>query len=201
MNYGECLAMIKMNKYAKTFGESADTSTYEKFFSIQNEFLNSYATYLEKIENMISKIGEDVELRVVTKVPVINPDNLIKFEREWNEVCGYSVEENKSTVIPESSFEIEDRVAKEPPYVEVNNLKDYLHHYSIFVEFMVELGKTIKNKISYLQDKLIELDKFTSGMKLPGKIEWYLNVLSTLRVYLIKYVEYGEALKNTIDDD
>lgn len=201
MNYGECLAMIKMNKYAKTFGESADTSTYEKFFSIQNEFLGSYATYIEKIENMISKIGEDVELRVVTKVPVIDTNCLTQFEKEWNDVISAPLNENYDIKIPESSFKIEDRVASEPPYREVTNLKDYLKYFSNFVSSMEYLGNSIKGKLFYLKEKLIEMDKFTGGMKLPGKIEWYLKVLSTFRVYLIKYVEYGEALKNTIDDD
>ena len=201
MSYGECLAMIKMNKYAEAFGESSDSSNYEKFFSTQNEFLASYATYMEKIENMINSIGEDVELRVVTKVPVITSDTLLKFEREWSEVCGYTAKTDSDIKIPESSFEIDERVAKEPPYIEVNNLKDYLHHFSIFVGFMDEMNKSIKNKLFFLKNKLIELDKFTDGMALDGKIEWYLNILATLRKYLIKYVEYGESLKNTIDDD
>ena len=201
MSYGECLAMIKMNKYAEAFGESSDSANYEKFFSTQNEFLASYATYMENIANMINHIGEDVELRVVTKVPVISPDTLLKFEREWSEACGYTANTKTDVKIPESSFEIDERVAKEPPYIEVNNLKDYLHHFSIFVGHMDELEKSIRNKLFFLKNKLIEMDKFTDGMALDGKIEWYLNVVSALRKYLIKYVEYGESLKNTIDDD
>ena len=201
MNYGECLAMIKMNKYAKTFGESADTSTYEKFFSMQNEFLNSYSTYIEKIENMISKIGEDVELRVVTRVPVIYTNCLTQFEKEWNNVVSVSLNESSEIKIPESSFKIEDRIASEPPYREVTNLEDYLRLFTIFVSNITDFGKSIKNKLFTLKEVLSDMDKSNTGNNLDAKIEWYLKVLSTFRVYLIKYVEYGEVLKNTIDDD
>ena len=201
MIYGECLALVKMNKYSNAFGESADSSVYEKFFSIQNKFLASYAAYLEKIENMINKIGEDVEIRVITKVPVINTDDLIKFEQEWNETYNRPASSNIDVVIPESSFEIDDRVAKEPPYKEVNNLKDYLQLYSVFVSEMDDFRKSIKNKLFYLKEQLIEMSKLATESRIDAKIEWYLNVLSAFRKYLIKYVEYAESLKNTIDDD
>lgn len=203
MIYGECLAMIKMNKYANTFGESTtDSSTYDKFFSIQEEFIKSYVEYVKKISSIIHSIDNDVEVRVITKVPYVEDNLLEKFDKEYSEVVEKITNIPDNITLPESSYEkIEDRVAKEPPFLEVSNLKDYLNYYSLFVSVMDEFSKRITEKLFFLQENLTRIKENSTNGNMDSKIDWYLNILSVVRKYLIKYVEYGESFKSTIDDD
>lgn len=203
MIYGECLAMIKMNKYANTFGESTtDSSTYDKFFSIQEEFIKSYVEYTKKISSIIHSIDDDVEIRVITKVPYVEENLLESFDKEYSEVLEKITNIPDNITLPESSYEkIEDRVAKEPPFLEVSNLKDYLNYYSLFVSVMDEFSKRITEKLFFLQENLTRIKESSTNGNMDSKIDWYLNILSVVRKYLIKYVEYGESFKSTIDDD
>ena len=203
MIYGECLAMIKMNKYANTFGESTtDSSTYDKFFSIQEEFIKSYVEYTKKISSIIHSIDDDVEVRVITKVPYVEENLLENFDKEYSEVLEKNTNIPDNITLPESSYEkIEDRVAKEPPFLEVSNLKDYLKYYSLFVSVMDEFSKRITEKLFFLQENLTRIKENSTNGNMDSKIDWYLNILSVVRKYLIKYVEYGESFKSTIDDD
>lgn len=203
MIYGECLAMIKMNKYANTFGESTtDSSTYDKFFSIQEEFIKSYVEYAKKISSIIHSIDNDVEVRVITKVPYVEDNLLEKFDKEYSEVVEKITNIPDNITLPESSYEkIEDRVTKEPPFLEVSNLKDYLNYYSLFVSVMDEFSKRITEKLFFLQENLTRIKENSTNGNMDSKIDWYLNILSVVRKYLIKYVEYGESFKSTIDDD
>ena len=203
MNYGECLAMIKMNKYANTFGESTtDSSTYDKFFSIQEEFIKSYVEYTKEISSTIHSIDNDVEVRVITKVPYVEENLLENFDKEYSEVVEKITNIPDNITLPESSYEkIEDRVAKEPPFLEVSNLKDYLNYYSLFVSVMDEFSKRITEKLFFLQENLTRIKESSTNGNMDSKIDWYLNILSVVRKYLIKYVEYGESFKSTIDDD
>lgn len=203
MIYGECLGMIKMNKYANTFGESTtDSSTYDKFFSIQEEFIKSYVEYVKKISSIIHSIDNDVEVRVITKVPYVEDNLLEKFDKEYSEVVEKITNIPDNITLPESSYEkIEDRVAKEPPFLEVSNLKDYLNYYSLFVSVMDEFSKRITEKLFFLQENLTRIKENSTNGNMDSKIDWYLNILSVVRKYLIKYVEYGESFKSTIDDD
>ena len=203
MIYGEYLAMIKMNKYANTFGESAtDSSTYDKFFSIQEEFIKSYVEYTKKISSIIHSIDDDVEIRVITKVPYVEENLLEKFDKEYSEVVEKITNIPDNITLPESSYEkIEDRVAKEPPFLEVSNLKDYLNYYSLFVSVMDEFSKRITEKLFFLQENLTRIKESSTHGNMDSKIDWYLNILSVVRKYLIKDVEYGESFKSTIDDD
>lgn len=203
MIYGEYLAMIKMNKYANAFGESStDFSTYDKFFSIQEEFIKSYVEYTKKISYIIHSIDDDVEIRVITKVPYVEENLLEKFDKEYSEVSEKITNIPDNITLPESSYEkIEDRVAKEPPFIEVANLKDYLNFYSLFVSVMDEFSKRITEKLFFLQENLTRIKESSTHGNMDSKIDWYLNILSVVRKYLIKYVEYGESFKSTIDDD
>nr|DAN06429.1 MAG TPA: hypothetical protein [Caudoviricetes sp.] len=203
MIYGEYLAMIKMNKYANAFGESTtDSSTYDKFFSIQEEFIKSYVEYTKKISSIIHSIDDDVEIRVITKVPYVEENLLEKFDKEYSEVVEKITNIPDNITLPESSYEkIEDRVAKEPPFIEVSNLKDYLNYYSLFVSVMDEFSKRITEKLFFLQENLTRIKESSNNGNMDSKIDWYLNILSVVRKYLIKYVEYGESFKSTIDDD
>lgn len=203
MVYGEYLAMIKMNKYANAFGESVvDSSTYDKFFSIQEEFIKSYVEYTKKISSIIHSIDDDVEIRVITKVPYVEENLLEKFDKEYSEVSEKITNIPDNITLPESSYaEIEDRVAKEPPFLEVSNLKDYLNYYSLFVSVMDEFSKRITEKLFFLQENLTRIKESSNNGNMDSKIDWYLNILSVVRKYLIKYVEYGESFKSTVDDD
>ena len=203
MIYGEYLAMIKMNKYANAFGESTtDSSTYDKFFSIQEEFIKSYVEYTKKISSIIHSIDDDVEIRVITKVPYVEENLLEKFDKDYSEVVEKITNIPDNITLPESSYEkIEDRVAKEPPFLEVSNLKDYLNYYSLFVSVMDEFSKRITEKLFFLQENLTRIKESSTYGNMDSKIDWYLNILSVIRKYLIKYVEYGESFKSTIDDD
>lgn len=203
MIYGEYLAMIKMNKYANAFGESVvDSSTYDKFFSIQEEFIKSYVEYTKKISSIIHSIDDDVEIRVITKVPYVEDNLLEKFDKEYSEVSEKITNIPDNITLSESSYEkIEDRVAKEPPFIEVSNLKDYLNYYSLFVSVMDEFSKRITEKLFFLQENLTRIKESSTHGNMDSKIDWYLNILSVVRKYLIKYVEYGESFKSTIDDD
>lgn len=203
MVYGEYLAMIKMNKYANAFGESAvDSSTYDKFFSIQEEFIKSYVEYTKKISSIIHSIDDDVEIRVITKVPYVEENLLEKFDKEYSEVVEKITNIPDNITLPESSYaEIEDRVAKEPPFLEVSNLKDYLNYYSLFVSVMDEFSKRITEKLFFLEENLNRIKESSNNGNMDSKIDWYLNILSVVRKYLIKYVEYGESFKFTVDDD
>ena len=183
MIYGECLAMIKMNKYANAFGESAtDSSTYDKFFSIQEEFIKSYVEYTKKISSIIHSIDDDVEIRVITKVPYVEENLLEKFDKEYSEVSEKITNIPDNITLPESSYEkIEDRVAKEPPFIEVSNLKDYLNYYSLFISVMDEFSKRITEKLFFLEENLNRIKESSNNGNMDSKIVWYLNILSGVR--------------------
>lgn len=215
MNSFEFSKIKKSSAYSES-GESI-VSTDDRIQAIK-DFIGTNQMYLSKYKDMLDKyirnldISEnELEIKVVTKLPLVNTNDIEKLKKDFNGFLSDIIELDFSSLSNKDIIEItlnemiDDDTEESISYFETTSLEDFLlgfnKVYSELKLFKSELNRKRMDLITYL-DEISKIDFGTeANINIAFKmLDLYKKGLNIFETYLIKFINLADACEECLDD-
>lgn len=208
----------KIKKFG-AYSESGDSvvSTDDRIQAIK-EFISTNQMYLSKYKDMLDKyikildISEnELEIKVVPKLPLVNANDTEKLKEDFNVFLSDIIKldfgslGNKDIVEITPNKMIDDDTEESISYFETTSLEDFLAGfnkvYSELKLFKTELNRKRLDLVTYL-DEISKIDfGVESNINIAFKmLDLYKKGLNIFETHLIKFINLADACEECLDD-
>lgn len=202
-----------MNMYYTGFAESDNIDRKEAF----NNFINSNRSImnnlLSNLDSDLPSIDKDLELKIVTELPIFDNNILEDIKKEWTSyyvrVMDLELQISDSATIHTDD---EEKVFSESnmdsvvnvPKKEISSLEEFLSLYRDNILIFNDVKKECRNIYNNMNEFLIRIEKLVSEEKyeyfLYQLCELFIEGLNILRRRVASLIVYKEELMDSIDD-